>query len=200
MRYGRILSAAVFGLAIPAWAATLTVDLNGGADYTDIQSAIDAAADGDTVLVKPGEYVITEPINFNRLHNPDDPASPPVKNIVVRSEGGTEVTTLRMGEPNDPERASVVIFENGEESGSLVEGIRGFSLHIYAGRVDVERSVRPADPAPEGEPGQADQRRRPRRRPLHPPSHRVGLRAQPLLGLRPTSSSLPRRTPNIQAH
>jgi hypothetical protein len=49
-----------------ATAATLTVDLNGGADYTDIQSAIDAAADGDTVIVKPGEYVITEPINFNR--------------------------------------------------------------------------------------------------------------------------------------
>ena len=39
-------------------AATLTVDLNGGADYTDIQSAIDAAKDGDTVLVKPGEYVV----------------------------------------------------------------------------------------------------------------------------------------------
>ena len=79
-------------------AATLTVDLNGGADYTDIQSAIDAAADGDMVLVKPGEYVITEPINFNRLHNPENPASPPVKNIVVTSEGGAEVTTIRMSE------------------------------------------------------------------------------------------------------
>jgi hypothetical protein len=56
-------------------AATLTVDLNGGADYTDIQSAIDEAVDGDTVLVKPGEYVITEPINFNRLHDPDNPGS-----------------------------------------------------------------------------------------------------------------------------
>ena len=73
-------------------AATLTVDLNGGADYTDIQAAIDAAKDGDTVLVKPGEYVITEPINFNRLHDPDDPASPPVKNIIVKSEVGAGVT------------------------------------------------------------------------------------------------------------
>ena len=69
-------------------AAILTVDLNGGVDYTDIQPAIDAAKDGDTVLVKPREYVITEPINFNRLHKADDPASPPVKNIVVKSEGG----------------------------------------------------------------------------------------------------------------
>src|SRR5512136_1314810 len=79
-------------------AATLTVDLIGGADYTDIQSAIDAAADGDTVLVKPGEYVIAEPIDFNRLQDPDDPASPPVKDIVVRSEGGAAMTTLRMAD------------------------------------------------------------------------------------------------------
>jgi hypothetical protein len=35
-------------------AAELIVDLNGGADYTDIQAAIDAARDGDTVLVKSG--------------------------------------------------------------------------------------------------------------------------------------------------
>ncbi|MDD1771056.1 MAG: hypothetical protein LUO79_08225, partial [Methanomassiliicoccales archaeon] len=106
-------------------AATLTVDLNGGSDYADIQAAIDAAADGDTVLVKPGEYVITEPINFNRLHNPDDPASPPVKNIVVKSEGGAEVTTIRMAEtPTDPNRASVVVFENGEGAKSKLEDLR----------------------------------------------------------------------------
>ena len=60
-------------------APTPTVDLNGGAHHTDIQSAIDAAADGDTVLVKPGEYVITDPINFNRLHKTDEPISPAVR-------------------------------------------------------------------------------------------------------------------------
>ena len=104
-------------------AATLTVDLNGGADYTELQSAIDAAADGDTVLVKPGEYVITEPINFNRLHDPANPASPPVKNIVVKSEGGSEVTTIRMSEtPTNSDRASVVIFENGETDASVLDG------------------------------------------------------------------------------
>jgi polygalacturonase len=43
-------------------ASTIVVDLNGGADYTAIQPATDAAAEGYTVLVKPGEYVITEPI------------------------------------------------------------------------------------------------------------------------------------------
>jgi len=104
-------------------AATLIVDLKGGAGYTDIQSAIDAAAEGDTVLVNPGEYVIAEPINFNRLHDPDDPASPAVKNIVVKSEGGAEVTTIKMAEtPVDPGRASVVVFSIGEMAGSVLEG------------------------------------------------------------------------------
>src|SRR5512143_1556957 len=105
-------------------AATLTVDLNGGADYTDIQAAIDAAKDGDTVLVKPGEYVITEPINFNRLHDPANPASPPVKNITVKSEGGAKVTTIRMGMPSDSRYESVVVFEKGETVASSLDGFR----------------------------------------------------------------------------
>ena len=55
------------------------------AEYATIQRAIDFAQDGDTVLVEPGEYLITEPLDFNRLHDPDNPASPPLKNIVVRA-------------------------------------------------------------------------------------------------------------------
>ncbi len=47
------------------------------------------------MLVKPGEYVITESIKFNRLHDLEDPSSPPEKNIIVRSEAGPDVTTLR---------------------------------------------------------------------------------------------------------
>ncbi|NMD34899.1 MAG: hypothetical protein GYA73_03360 [Planctomycetes bacterium] len=34
---------------------------NGGAEYADIQPSMDGAADGETVLLRPGEYVITEP-------------------------------------------------------------------------------------------------------------------------------------------
>ena len=63
------------------------------------------------LLVEPGEYVITEPITFGG------------KAIAVRSESGPEETTIRMSQtPADPERASVVVFENGESAASLLEG------------------------------------------------------------------------------
>ena len=71
-------------------AATLVVDPSGAGDFMKIQAAIDAATDGDEVLVRPGEYVITESLDFNRLHDPEDPGSPPVKDIVLRSDGGAE--------------------------------------------------------------------------------------------------------------
>ena len=52
--HGSFIGLVVFLAVFPLRAATLTVGLNGGVDCTDVQSAIDAADAGDTVLVKPG--------------------------------------------------------------------------------------------------------------------------------------------------
>ncbi len=106
------LSSLVFLLALsPLHAATLRVP----GDYASIQGALDAAVNGDTVLVAPGEYVITEPLSFNRAG--------PLKNIVLRSEAGAEATTIRMGdELTVPGEASVIVFERGESARSRLEG------------------------------------------------------------------------------
>jgi hypothetical protein len=69
--------------------ATITVGPGAGYDFSAIQMGIDAAVDGDMVLVAPGEYVITEPVTFRR------------KAITVKSEAGPDETSIRMGTPTD---------------------------------------------------------------------------------------------------
>ncbi len=90
--------------------AEITVDLDGGGDFTEIQPAIDAAMEGEVVLVKRGEYVISSPINFSG------------NSITVLAEDGPEVTAIRMSDPDDPERGCVVFFENQEDENSVLEG------------------------------------------------------------------------------
>lgn len=93
-----------------AQAATIIVGSGPGYGFDTIQSGIDGAVDGDTVLVAPGEYVITEPVTFRG------------KAITVKSEAGRDETTIRMGTPVDTNRGSVIIFENGETTASVLEG------------------------------------------------------------------------------
>jgi len=90
--------------------ATITVGPGDGYDYNNILAGIYMANDGDTVLVAPGEYVITVPITFRG------------KAITVQSEAGRDETTIRMGTPTNPDRGSVVIFENNETAASVLEG------------------------------------------------------------------------------
>ncbi len=118
-----------FLIASAPWVAaqvTLVVDAGGNGDFEDIQSALDEAADGDTVLVAPGVYVIDEPLDFNRLHDPLDPDSPAIKNCTLQSELGAVQTTIRLSaQPADPSRDFAIVFENSESNASVLEG---FSL------------------------------------------------------------------------
>ena len=121
----RRLGLAAIGLLLAvcgtAHAATIVVSPGGS-----IQSAIDAAGSGDTVLVQDGEYVVLAPVSFKG------------KSITVRSDNGPVVTTIRMStSPTNPQRTSVVIFENGETDSSVLEGFtltggQG-TLHVGAG-------------------------------------------------------------------
>ncbi len=72
-------------------------------DYPTIQQAIDAAVDGDTILVAPGTY--TENINFKG------------KAITVKSEASRKVTIIDGGQKD-----SVVTFASGEGRNSVLDG------------------------------------------------------------------------------
>ncbi len=72
-------------------------------DYTKIQDAINAALDGDTIVVRPGTYV--ENIDFSG------------KAITVQSEQGAAVTTI-----DGNQAGCVVTFQGGEGLDSVLEG------------------------------------------------------------------------------
>jgi len=94
-----LLVAVSFSLA-HASAATWNVP----ADYVTVQAAIDAATDGDTVVVAPGTWV--ENLDFLG------------KNLVVRSSDGPEVTIL----DGSGAVAPVVLFQSGEGRAAVLEG------------------------------------------------------------------------------
>ena len=81
------------------YAETLTVPI----PYPTIQSAINSASDGDTVLVAPGTYY--ETIDFLG------------KEILVQSSDGASVTTIDANQKD-----TVAYFWNNETSDSILDG------------------------------------------------------------------------------
>ncbi len=94
---------------------TVRLPIRVPSEQPTIQSAIDAANNGDTVLVAPGTYV--ENINFRG------------KAITVTSESGPEATIIDGGNAD-----SVVKFISGEGRGSALNGftLQNGSVYIYS--------------------------------------------------------------------
>lgn len=108
-RRSAISLAIVLLLAPAAGAVVFTVDDDGPADFTTIQQAINAASNGDEIVVFPGSY--RETLSFQG------------KSIVVRSERGPTET---------------VVFLEGETRIVQLDGdstLRGFTVRGGAARV-----------------------------------------------------------------
>ena len=94
--------------AMSAVAMTHVVDIGGGGDYTSIQPAIDAAADGDTILVRAGTY--------NGPENRDLSFSG--KDLVLRADNFSENSII------DCEGLGRAIFLNGgQDRSTIIEGL-----------------------------------------------------------------------------
>jgi hypothetical protein len=92
--------------AFTAAPCALASTINVPKDQPTIQAGINAANNGDTVLVSPGTY--TENINFNG------------KKITVTSARGPKVTIIDGGQADQ-----VVTFDSGETQSSI---LRGFTI------------------------------------------------------------------------
>jgi hypothetical protein len=115
-----VLSGATF-------ATTWTVDDDGKADFDNIQAAVDAASDGDEIIVMPGTYTSTQDAH------------------VVNMLG--KAVTLRSSDPSNPDvvaatiidgegrRGRVIKCTNGETNKTVFEGltITGGNAMMYGG-------------------------------------------------------------------
>lgn len=108
--------------ALPVAADTITVDLNGGADYETIQGGLDAAGDGDVVLVAFGTYT--------GLHNTE------------LDFHGDRISLLSVHGPpheaviNCEQLYRAFVFDDGEDSLAVVQGFR-----IVSGLADTGGAV-----------------------------------------------------------
>ena len=110
-----------------ARAATWTVDDDGPADFDNIQAAMDAANDGDEIMVLPGVY--TGGVDF-------------YKNVLLISSSGPAATIIdRMGQGRCITRTHGHMFPTGEgftfrNGWSGNDGVGG-AIYVYSGAFTV---------------------------------------------------------------
>ena len=76
------------GLAVGVWSGAASGDVINVGPGGSIQAAIDAAQDGDEIVVAPATYIENFDIG--------------AKDLILRSSDGAEVTILRPESPDDP--------------------------------------------------------------------------------------------------
>jgi len=101
-------------------AATIHVDDSGGGDYVTIQEGVDAAADGDIVLVLPGTY--------------DGPGNQHVdlqaKSITIESAGGPDVTTI-VGTAMFHDDGGMFVLTSAATAHVVIEGFTIRDARVY---------------------------------------------------------------------
>ena len=115
---------AILSLCSLASGKVIYIDDGGPADFDTIQAGIDAASDGDVVLVAPGTYTGdgNRDIDFEG------------KAITVKSEAGPETCIVdSQGSLNEQHRG--FYFHNGEQADSVLDGftITGGIQYVYSG-------------------------------------------------------------------
>ena len=100
--------ALLIAITIPAVATTHYVDVAGSGDYTEIKPAVNAAVEGDTILIAPGTYTGAN----NRNMDPNG------KNLVIIGDSGGGPVII------DPEFESRAFqYLDGEDATSLLRGV-----------------------------------------------------------------------------
>jgi hypothetical protein len=108
---------ALFVLAIPCWARTITVDDDGPADFNNIQAAINNAINRDTIIIADGTYTGAgnRDIDFSGKAitvRSTDPNAPDIVAATIINCGGTAGSQHRG-----------FYFHSGENANSTVEGL-----------------------------------------------------------------------------
>ncbi len=120
-----------FCLTGTAMAATWTVDDDGGADFANIQPAVNAASDGDEIIVAPGTYTT----NWGSVVHVEG------KSLWIHSSDGASVTLI------DGEGANQCMFL--EHSDSIIDGFtfqHGFDslvggLYVYGSDATITNCI-----------------------------------------------------------